>query len=84
MKPIYKSAANVHHLKMRKLVRDDREPWNEDDDAERQTKALAAFALILALAILGFYLVIQLRAVGTVEDCLLAQRNNCDALIGAP
>lgn len=81
--PVYKSAASAHHSAMRKLVQDDREPWDEDDDAERQTKALAAFALILALAVLGFYLIVQLRAVGKVEDCLLAQHNDCDALIDA-
>jgi hypothetical protein len=69
---------------MRKIVRDDREQWGKDWDAERQTKALAAFALILALAIIGFYLIIHLRAVGKVEDCLLAQRNNCDATIDSP
>jgi hypothetical protein len=69
---------------MRKIVRDEREHWDEDWDAERQTKALAGFALILALAILGFYLVVHLRAIGRIEDCLLAQHNNCDALIASP
>lgn len=69
---------------MRKLVRHDREPWDEDGDAERRTKALAALAVILALAIVGFYLIMQLRAVGKVEDCLLAQRSNCDSLVDAP
>jgi hypothetical protein len=69
---------------MRKIVRDDREQWDEDWEAERQTKALAAFVLILALAIVGFYLIIHLRAVGKVEDCLLARHSNCDALIASP
>jgi hypothetical protein len=67
---------------MRKILRDDRhDDWDTDDDAERQTKALAGLALTLALALLGCYLVLQLRAVAKVEDCLLAQHTNCDAPI---
>jgi hypothetical protein len=77
---------------MRKILRDahddGRDEWEDrgdaDADAERQTKALAGLALILALALIGFYLIIQLRAVAGIEDCLLAQRNNCDALINSP
>lgn len=65
---------------MRKPLPDERDDW----DAERQTKALAGFALILVLALLGFYLVVHLRTVGKIEDCLLAQRSNCDALVGPP
>jgi hypothetical protein len=56
--------------------------WEDDDwDAERQTKALAGFAFLLVLAILGVYLIFHLRVMGKVEDCLLAQRTNCDALL---
>jgi hypothetical protein len=69
---------------MRKILPEEREDASADWDAERQTKALAGFVLILALAIVGFYLVIHLRAVGRIEDCLLAQRSNCDALLGLP
>jgi hypothetical protein len=73
---------------MRKTLPDDRDDWDDDCDvdwdAERQTKALAGLALTLALALIGFYLVIHLRALGTIEDCLLAQRNNCDSLIASP
>lgn len=69
---------------MRKFLGDDRERWNAEWDAERQTKALAGLALILALALLGCYLVIHLRAVGQVEDCLLAQHSDCDSLVDQP
>ncbi|HEY3920295.1 MAG TPA: hypothetical protein VGL83_21085 [Stellaceae bacterium] len=69
---------------MRKFLGDDRERRGAEWDAERQTKALAAFALILALALLGCYLVSHLRAVGQIEDCLLAQRSNCDSLVDPP
>lgn len=81
---IYKPSRGAHHSAMRKSLHDDREHWGPDWDAERQTKALAAFALILALAFAGVYLIIHLRAVGKIEDCLLAQRSNCDALIDSP
>lgn len=72
---------------MRKILRDEHDDWRNnsdvDDDAERQTKALAGLALTLALALLGCYLVIHLREVAHIEDCLLAQRSNCDALINS-
>lgn len=60
---------------------------DEDDpglDADRQTKALAGLALLLALAIFGFYLIVHLHKIGRIEDCLLAQRSNCDALLSQP
>lgn len=73
---------------MRKILRDapddgrdDWDDWDADWDAERQTKALAGLALTLALAVIGFYLVIHLRALATLDDCLLAQRNDCDSLV---
>ncbi|HWE76782.1 MAG TPA: hypothetical protein VG328_26685 [Stellaceae bacterium] len=71
---------------MRKSLRDEHDDWPEnwraDDDADRQTKALAGLALTLALALAGCYLVIHLRAVAQIEDCLLAQHTDCDSLIG--
>jgi len=70
---------------MRKILRDDHDEWPDDcdvdDGAERQTKALAGLALTLALALIGCYLVIHLRAVAQIEDCLFAQHSNCDSLI---
>lgn len=79
---IYKLLRYAHHEEMRKIVHHDhREPWDAELEADRQTKALAALALILALALLGCYLIFQLRSVGKVEDCLLAQHNDCDSLI---
>lgn len=71
---------------MRKILRDEHDDWPDgesgDDDADRQTKALAGLALTLALALAGCYLVIHLRAVAQMEDCLLAQHADCDSLIG--
>ncbi|MGH7032571.1 MAG: hypothetical protein ACREFL_02440 [Stellaceae bacterium] len=56
---------------------------NKRRDAERQTKALSGLALLPALAVLGFYLVVHLRKIGQIEDCLRAQRSNCDALLSS-
>jgi hypothetical protein len=84
---IYKPAAGAHDPAMRKSLRDEHDDRQDDsdvdDDTERQTKALAGLALTLTLALLGCYLVIHLREAGQIEDCLLAQHSNCDALIGS-
>jgi hypothetical protein len=52
-----------------------------DNDSERQTRALAALAVVLALAVAALFLVQHLRREGQIEDCLMAGRSNCDALI---
>lgn len=49
------------------------------DDDKRQTNALAGLAIALALAVGALFLVQHLRREGTVEDCLMAGRTNCDA-----
>ncbi len=51
------------------------------EDAERQTRSLAALAFALALLIAGLFLVHTLRRGAAVEDCLMAGRINCDRLI---
>jgi hypothetical protein len=65
-----------HHHGMRQVDRHD-----EDENA-RETRGLLAIAFVLALALVASYLVEQLRKEGIIEDCLLAGRVNCDALIG--
>jgi hypothetical protein len=50
-------------------------------ESDRQTKALAALALIIALAVIALIVVQHLRTEGQIEDCLLAGRSNCDVLI---
>jgi hypothetical protein len=52
-----------------------------DEDAERQTRALAGLAIVLALAVAALFLVQHLKREGEIEDCLMAGRTNCDALI---
>lgn len=55
----------------------------EDDaqDANRQTASLAAFAVVLLLIVAGLFLVQTLRSKSRIEDCLMAGRRNCDAVV---
>jgi len=55
-----------------------------DEDSARQTRGLMALALVLGLALAASYLVERLRKEGLIEDCLLAQHSNCDALLNEP
>ncbi len=52
-------------------------------EADRQTASLAGLALALALVVVGVFLVRELHSKGMVEDCLLAGRINCDAVVAA-
>jgi len=63
---------------MRRLERDENDRGDED---ARETRGLLALAFVLLLALVASYLVARLRQEGAVEDCLLAGRVNCDALI---
>ena len=59
-------------------------PWSVEDDEEaanRQTISLAAVAITLLLLVAGLFLVRELHAKVAIEDCLLAGRAHCDALI---
>ena len=60
-------------------------PWLEDvedpDAANRQTASLASVAVILLLLVAGLFLVHTLHLKAAVEDCLMAGRSNCDALV---
>jgi len=52
-----------------------------DDDSDRQTRSLAGLAVVLALAVAALFLVQHLKRESRIEDCLMAGRSNCDALI---
>jgi hypothetical protein len=54
---------------------------DEDEDAERRTRGLAGIAVVLLLAVIASYLIQSLRKEGEIEDCLMAQRINCDSLL---
>ncbi len=53
----------------------------EESAADRQTSSLQAVAIILVLLIVGLFLVHRLHRTGTIEDCLMAGRSNCDAQV---
>jgi hypothetical protein len=52
-----------------------------DTGAARQTAGLVGIAVALLLIVIGLFLVRHLRASAAVEDCLMAGRINCDALV---
>ncbi len=59
--------------------------WADDEAerkaAERQTASLAAIVIVLFLLAGGLFLVQRLRVAAAIEDCLMAGRRNCDALV---
>jgi hypothetical protein len=62
-----------------------RRPWPLDSDADetadRQTASLAGVAITLLLLVVGLFLVHELHAKSTIEDCLMSGRTNCDRLV---
>lgn len=54
---------------------------DQQEAANRQTASLAGLAVALLLVVLGLFLVRQLQTKASVEDCLLAGRRNCDAVL---
>ena len=54
---------------------------SEQAEANRITASLAGLAVMLALVVVGLYLIQNLARQGRVEDCLLSQRLNCDAVL---
>lgn len=52
----------------------------EDEQAEenRVTSSLAALAFVLSVVVASLFLIHQLQDKAAVEDCLMAQRLNCD------
>ena len=60
-------------------------PSSSDHDrqteANRTTRSLAALAMVLFLVVVGLLLVERLTSKSHLEDCLLAGRSNCAALL---
>jgi len=54
---------------------------DDDEAANRQTTSLAGVAITLLLLVVGLFLVHELHAKATIEDCLMAGRINCDLLL---
>lgn len=63
-------------------------PWMNDGAdlkaAERQTASLVGVVITLLLLVLGLFLVQHLHRSSVIEDCLMAGRRNCDAMLTAP
>jgi uncharacterized membrane protein len=55
----------------------------EDDQtaANRQTASLAGMAVALFLVVVGLFLIHELHRKAVVEDCLMANRINCDKVL---
>jgi hypothetical protein len=53
------------------------------DAAQRQTLSLAGLAVTLAVLVASVYLVQRLSHTTRVEDCLMANRLNCDRVASA-
>lgn len=55
----------------------------EDEQAEsnRVTSSLAGLAVVLSVVVASLFLIQQLQDKAIVEDCLMAQRLNCDATL---
>ncbi len=49
-------------------------------DYDNDSTTWAAVAVLIIVAILGLWLAFRLIAQSRMEDCLLAQRHNCDLL----
>jgi uncharacterized membrane protein YjjP (DUF1212 family) len=49
------------------------------DQRDRQNLAVAVAVIVLVVA--GVWLMNSMRRNGLVEDCLMAHRRNCDALL---
>jgi hypothetical protein len=57
------------------------DPARDREDANRRTAGLAAIVVVLLLLIGGLLLTQTLRKKGQLEDCLMAGRRDCDALL---
>ena len=51
--------------------------------ADRQTSSLAGMAITLLVVVVSLFLLKELHNKAMIEDCLMAGRNNCDAVVAA-
>lgn len=57
------------------------DPARDQEEANRRTAGLAAIVVVLLLLIGGLLLTQTLRQKSQLEDCLMAGRRDCDALL---
>ncbi len=67
----------------RRVQRPPRPPSQKDDlpQPENQRSPWVGLGVVAALIVVGFFLTMVLQRQGRIEDCLLAHRRNCDALV---
>jgi uncharacterized membrane protein len=51
--------------------------------ADRQTASLAGMAITLLIVVVCLFLLKELHNKTAIEDCLLAGRSNCDAVVAS-
>ena len=56
---------------------------DDEESADRQTRSLGGLAFVLFLVVVSLFLVKELQCKAMVEDCLMAGRSNCDAVLRA-
>jgi hypothetical protein len=54
---------------------------SNDKAAQRQTGGLVGIVVVLLLLVGGLFLVQQLHAASTLQDCLMSGRRNCGVLM---
>lgn len=59
---------------------DDDGPRDQDPGAGSRRGAVIGLILVLALVVVGYYLVNALRKNANLEDCLMSGRTNCAPL----
>ena len=62
---------------------DDAETAEDLKAADRQTASLAGMAVTLLIVVVSLFLLRELHDKAAIEDCLLAGRNNCDAVVAS-
>ena len=55
----------------------DNGPRKLDPEPDSRRPAVIGLILVLALVVVGYYLVTALRQNATLEDCLMSGRKNC-------
>lgn len=52
-------------------------PEERLEASDRSTSSLAGLAAVLALLVLGLFLIQKLKQVETIQDCVMSGRTNC-------
>ena len=56
---------------------------HEAAEEDRLTASMGGLAMALALVVVGWFLIQQLRDKARIEDCLMSGRFNCDAVVAS-